>query len=190
MNYQTTISEDGKSYKTLSDILPESGTLQILIVGRTPSLGSVAKGHYFQGTRGKSLWRKLNKYGILKVPEGDYADDYLLQNNYGITNISEIPREYKALDEKEYRKGYERLMKLIKKYEPKLLIFAYKNALDLLLSSVMQDKVRARYGFNPDYEHIFGAAVFVFPMIGTPCTKAEAEVCMTDLVSFLGIKPA
>ena len=185
MNYQTTLTVDGKTYETLADILPKEGSIDIFIIGKTPSLKSVVKGHYFQGTRGKSFWKKLHDYGILKYPIGEYADDYLLQNRCGVTHISKIPREYKPLTEVECRKGYKRLMEKIDKYHPRLLIFTYKNALDSLLSAVLNDKIRARYGFNPEYDEVLHAAVFVFPMPGTICTKAEADVCMADLVRFL-----
>ena len=83
MNYHTTITIDGVSYETLRDILPEEGKLKALIIGKTPSLKSVLKGHYFQGTRGKSFWRKLRDLGILYYPADEYADDYLLQQGYG-----------------------------------------------------------------------------------------------------------
>ena len=187
MNYQSTITLDGNTYETLEDILPQTGTLKILFIGKTPSLKSVIKGHYFQGTRGKSFWKKLHDYGILKYPIGEYADDYLLQNGYGVTHISKIPREYKTMTEVEYRKGFKRLMDKIDTYHPKLLIFTYKNTLDSLLSSILNHKVQTRYGFNPEYDEVLHAAVFVFPMPGTICTKAEADVCMADLVQFLGI---
>ncbi len=187
MNHQTTITIEGKTYETLKDILPREGSLDILFVGKTPSLKSVVKGHYFQGTRGKSFWKKLHDYGVLKYPLGDFADDYLLQNGCGVTHVSKVPREFKAMTALEYRKGYVRLMEKVDKYHPKLLVFTYKNTLDSLLTSVLNKKTQARYGFNPEYDAIFRAAIFVFPMPGTICTKAEADVCMTDLIQFLGI---
>ena len=88
MNYQTTITIEGKDYDTLKDILPESGKLKILFIGRTPSFKSIIKGHYFQGKRGNNFWKKLNDLGILKVHAGEYSDDYLLSNDYGVTHIS------------------------------------------------------------------------------------------------------
>ena len=87
MNYRTQITIDNTTYDTLKDILPKTGKLSILFVGRTPSFKSIIAGHYFQGKRGHNFWKKLNDLGILKVPQGDYPDNYLLQNNYGITHI-------------------------------------------------------------------------------------------------------
>lgn len=186
MNYQSTINIGDKSYRTLRDILPESGELKLLIVGRTPSLGSIEKGHYFQGTRGKSLWKRLNDYGVLKVPQGAFADDYLLDNDYGIIHLSQIPREYLQLDTHQYHKGYNRLMAIVRIYRPKLLLFSYKNALDGVLAAIHVKDTQTKYGFNPQYEDLFdGVPLFVFPMPGTPCTKTEAQVCMDNLVSFM-----
>lgn len=186
MNYKTTITVDGVTYDTLQDILPEVGKqLKVLIIGKTPSLNSVLKGHYFQGTRGKTFWRKLNALGLLKYPLDEYADDYLLEQGFGVTHISKIPREYKPLNAVECRKGYIRLMEKIELYKPKLLIFTYKNALDSLMSAVLNESIRAKYGFNPSFDEILHSAVFVYPMPGTICTKAEAEVCFKDLVSYM-----
>ena len=119
------------------------------------------------------------------VPEGEYSDDYLLKNHCGITHISKIPRELKNLDKEESLKGYKRLCEKLKLYEPKLLIFSYKNGLDSILSAVLDKKIKARYGFNPEYDYLFNSAVFVFPMPGTICTKAEAEICFDDLINYL-----
>ena len=94
------------------------------------------------------------------------------------------------LDDHVYRRGFKRLEALIHIYQPKVLIFSYKNALDSLLEAKLNKEVKTRYGFNPEYENIFGAAVFVFPMIGTPCTRDEAITCMNDLTTFLDIKPS
>ena len=186
MNYKTTITVAGTTYETLQDILSEEGKqLKVLIVGKTPSLKSVVKGHYFQGVRGKTFWRKLSSLGLLKYPSDNYADDYLLEQGFGVTHISKIPREYKPLNAVECRKGYTRLMEKIDAYKPHLLIFTYKNALDSLMSAVLNEPIRAKYGFNPIFDEILHSAVFVYPMPGTICTKAEAEVCFKDLVNYM-----
>ena len=185
MNYQTTITIDGTTYDTLLDILPEEGDLNILFIGRTPSLKSIVKGHYFQGKRGHNFWKKLNDLGILKVPAGEYSDDYLLRNRYGVTHVSKIPREFKNPTKKVYREGYDSLMEIINKYHPKLLVFTYKNTLDSLVSAVLNENIKTRYGFNPEYDYLFHSAVFVYPMPGTICRRDEMEMCITDLMLFV-----
>ena len=87
MNYQKTITIDGTTYDTLLDILPEEGDLNILFIGRTPSLKSIVKGHYFQGKRGHNFCQKLNNLGIFKVPTGEYSDNYILSNRYGLYHV-------------------------------------------------------------------------------------------------------
>ncbi len=186
MNYQTTVKLDGKFYTSLRDILPSHGELKMLIVGRTPSHGSIVKGHYFQGTRGKSLWNKLRNYGILDFPQDRYADEYLLENNYGIIHLSPIPCEYRELDRQLTRRGYKRLMAIVRIYRPKMLLFSYKNIVDSIVDALDGTKIQTNYGFNPMCEVLFnGVPVFIFPMPGTPCTKEEATTCMDSLVSFL-----
>ncbi len=185
MNYRTQITIDNTTYDTLKDILPKTGKLSILFVGRTPSFKSIIAGHYFQGKRGHNFWKKLNDLGILKVPQGDYPDNYLLQNNYGITHISKIPRELKKPTKEVYKKGFIHLMNIIRKYEPRLLIFTYKNTLDSLLSATQNKEIRTRYGFNPEYDHIFGSAIFVYPMPGTICTREEINICLDDLIQYI-----
>ena len=93
MNYKVTQVIDGTKYETLRDILPEKGELKILFVGKTPSVKSVMIGHYFLGVRGKNFWKKLNEYGLLKFLQGEYGDDWLVKNDYGITHVSKITHE-------------------------------------------------------------------------------------------------
>lgn len=76
-------------------------------------------------------------------------------------------------------------MNIIHKYKPQLLIFTYKNTLDSLLSATQNEEIRTRYGFNPEYDHIFGAAFFVYPMPGTICTREEIKICLDDLMKFV-----
>ena len=185
MNYQTTIVYKGQTYETLRDILPDKAPMSILFVGKTPSPKSIVKGHYFQGTRGRYFWKKLRELGILHYPDDAFADDYLLANHCGVTHITKIPREYQTFNEAVCLREFPQLQEKIVRLRPDLLIFTYKNALDTLLSALLKKKVRAVYGFNPEYEVLFHAALFVFPMPGTICTKEEADLCLRDLVNFL-----
>ncbi|MBD8388848.1 uracil-DNA glycosylase family protein [Dysgonomonas sp. BGC7] len=182
MNYKTCILEKGKQYETLEDILPKSGNLDILFIAKTPATISVNKGHYFQGKQGRMFWNKLADYHILNVPYGEYEDNYLLKNNYGITDIVKIPRDFgNEPSKEEYREGYLRILEIIERYKPKVIIFVYKKVLDEILSIKHGFKIKSDYGFNPQYDSDFNSKVFVFPMPGTPCTRETSELAMNEL---------
>lgn len=182
MNYQTTIEVEGRSVKTLSDILPLTGPMKMLIVAKTPAPISVEVGHYFQGRQGTMLWNKLKEYSLLSVPHGKYEDEVLLDHNYGITDIVKVPRSFgNEPSDAEYKAGLERILGLISKLEPTVLFFVYKRVLDQILLLGHGRVQRASYGFNPNLEAWFGCQVFVFPMPGTPATTEESVRGMTAL---------
>ena len=185
-NYRTTINIAGIEYQTLVDILPESGNLEILFIAKTPAPVSVTAGHYFQGKQGSMFWNKLSESNILKIPSGKYADECLLENGFGITDIVKLPRAYgNEPSEDEYLSGMERIFNIIKSHQPKVLIFVYKKVLDNIVRLSFGIKEKSQYGFNPKLEEFFHSKVFVFPMPGTPCTKATAELSMNELKNFL-----
>lgn len=173
--------KDGENgYWTLRDILPDDDArLDVLIVGKVPAPKSVAAGHYFQGNQGRFFWCKLVEYGILDMYGHSYEDDALLDNNIGITDVVKEPKEFG--DEptaREYSEGYSRINDLVGRYKPKVLIFVYKKVFDKLLPAT----VKSVYGFNPEYSGQFGGAkVFVFPMMGTPCTAERQRLVMEEL---------
>jgi mismatch-specific thymine-DNA glycosylase len=180
--YKTTINSDGKTLETLTDILPASGHLKILFIAKTPAMVSVEAGHYFQGRQGKMFWNKLSEYNILNVPDGKFEDDFLLANKFGITDIVKVPRNYgNEPSEEEYRSGLERILLLIRKYEPKVIVFVYKAVLDTIIRLSFGLRIKATYGFNEQLERYFGSKVFVFPMPGTPCTREDIIISMTAL---------
>jgi mismatch-specific thymine-DNA glycosylase len=182
LNYQIEISVSGEKVKTLKDILPENKKLKILFIAKTPALKSVENGHYFQGKQGRMFWNKLSEYRILSVPFGNYEDDYLLKNNFGITDIVKVPRDYGNEPScEEYKEGSLRILNIIQKYEPKVIVFVYKKVLDNILKFSFELKTKSVYGFNPQLQKFFGSQVFVFPMPGTPCTKEEAIISMNQL---------
>jgi len=185
-NYQIKINVAGKEFETLADILPEKGNLDILFIAKTPALISVGIGHYFQGKQGTMFWNRLSEYNILKVPSGKFADDYLLENNYGITDIVKVPRDYgNEPSNEEYKEGSEKIIYIIKKHKPKVIVFVYKKVLDNIMSLNFDHKLKSSYGFNPSLERYFNAKVFVFPMPGTPCKKEQAIKEMTQLKKLL-----
>jgi G:T/U-mismatch repair DNA glycosylase len=185
MTYQTEIEVDGTSVKTLSDILPSSGPMKMLIVGKTPALKSVEVGHYFQGQHGTMFWNKLKEYGLLSVPPGKYEDEVLLDHGYGITDIVKVPRSYgNEPSDAAYKAGLERMIGLISKLQPTVLLFVYKRVLDRILLLKRARVQTTNYGFNPSLEYVFGCQIFVFPMPGVGgITKMIISQAMEDLRS-------
>ena len=181
-NYQIEITVDGKKHKTLSDILPDNGNLDILFIAKTPAPTSVDKGHYFQGRQGTMFWNKLSEFDILKVPYGQYADNYLLSNNYGITDIVKIPKSYgNEPSNEEYKQGLSRILDVIEKYNPKVIVFVYKKVLDNIIKLSFGISDKSDYGFNSKLDEYFKSKVFVFPMPGTPCKREQATQSMSEL---------
>jgi len=180
------INVSGKDVTTLADILPEKGLLEILFIAKTPAMISVEIGHYFQGKQGTMFWNRLSEYNILKVPFGKFADDFLLENGYGITDIVKVPRNYgNEPSNEEYKLGLERILGVIKKHNPKVIIFVYKKVLDNIISLNFGIEFKSVYGFNPNLEKHFNSKVFVFPMPGTPCKTEQAVKAMTELKNLL-----
>lgn len=68
--------------------------LKVLFVGKRPSPESVAVGHYFQGRHGKMFWNKLREYGILEFDSVERADDFLLKQGFGMTDVVKIPARF------------------------------------------------------------------------------------------------
>ena len=181
-NYKIEIIVDGKKHYTLSDILPIEGNLKILFIAKTPAPISVEVGHYFQGKQGTMLWNKLSEYDILKVPINKYPDECLLSNNYGITDIVKVPRDYgNEPSDQEYKDGLHRVLGIINKHRPEVIIIVYKKVLDNMIRLNFDMKEKSIYGLNPKLELYFNSKVFVFPMPGTPCKRELAEKSMITL---------
>jgi mismatch-specific thymine-DNA glycosylase len=185
-DFKTKITVNGKSHDTLADILPDSGQLKILFIAKTPAPVSVDAGHYFQGRQGKMFWNKLADYGILNVPSGRFEDEYLTINNYGLTDIVKVPRNYgNEPSDEEYKNGVQRILNLIEKRKPKVIVFVYKKVLDNIVRLSFGVDKKSKYGFNSQLEKYFNSKVFVFPMPGTPCTTEEIKSSMSELVKIL-----
>ncbi len=187
MNHRITIIKDGQSYETFEDILPkgENSKLDMLIVGKTPTPDSVKVGHYFQGRNGKSMWNKLEEYGII-TKKTIYHDDSLLDNNIGITDIVKVPRSTGNEPSLfEYLEGKEHIIQIINRYKPKVVFFVYKPVIENLLPFTINANIV--YGFNDNLMTNFnGCRPFLFPMPGTgKVTKEIIHKTMTELKVFL-----
>lgn len=186
IGHQIIIKMNDEEILTLADILPESQKLDILFIAKTPAPVSVKAGHYFQGTQGRMFWNKLANYNILNVPYGEYEDDHLLENSYGITDIVKVPRSYgNEPSDDEYKQGMSRILELIKFYKPKVICFVYKKVLDQIIKLSFNRNEKSIYGFNHSLDKDFGTKAFVFPMPGTPCKSDLAHSSMLSLKQLL-----
>ena len=182
-NFRVTLEQGGQKFETLKDILPEnSDRLDILFIAKTPATKSVSAGHYFQGKQGQMFWNRLKDYGIIKLKQGTFEDENLLDNKFGLTDIVKKPRGFgDEPSEQEYREGLKRILDLIKKHQPNVTVFVYKRVLDNILKWGHGLNKKSIYGFNPDLKKYFDSEVFVFPMPGTPCTTDNAVKAMNEL---------
>ena len=155
--------------------------MKMLIIAKTPAPKSVNAGHYFQGKQGKMFWNMLKKYNLLTVPPNQFEDDELLNHGYGITDIVKKPHEYaNEPTGEEYRVGAKRIVTLIGRLRPEIVMFVYKKVLDNIIRE-LDVTTTTTYGFNPALDSVFASKVFVFPMPGTPCTKEQQIKAMNDL---------
>jgi hypothetical protein len=171
---------------TLADILPSKGPMKMLMIAKAPALVSVDRGHYFQGRQGRMFWNRLIEHGLLSLPSATFEDDALLAHGYGITDIVKVPRNYGSEpSDDEYRQGLTRILGLIARLQPQVLMFVYKRVLDQILRFSFRRLEKSRYGFNGDIDERFGSRVFVFPMPGTPCRSVQAVEAMKELAEVL-----
>lgn len=181
-----TITVGGRKVRTLQDILPASPGLRVLFVAKTPAPVSVAAGHYFQGKQGQMFWSRLKQYGLLRATT-EFEDDSLLDHGYGLTDIVKVPRSFgNEPSDAEYQEGLSRILELIERHRPKVVVFVYKRVLDQIVRLGFQIRTKSKYGFNPTLTPLFGAEVFAFPLPGTPCTTSEAVAAMRELAKVSG----
>ena len=125
--HRTTLTIDGQSVETLTDLPPERGGL--LFVGLNPSPVSVDAGNYHQGTLGRRFWSRLGRIGI--VPSGvdlEAADDALVAAGHGITDLLKRPTPRDSASDAELTAGVGALWQKIALWRPGAVVFIYKRA--------------------------------------------------------------
>ena len=188
MDHSVEMQVDGQSVVTLADIVPARGPLRVLFIGKTPSPVSVEAGHYYQGRMGKGLWKRLDEYGLLHAGAGEFGDDLLLANGFGMTDLCKVPRPFgDEPTEREYVEGWERVSGVITLTRPRILTFVYKGALDKVLKYSFGWDHKSEYGFNDDLMRTFGRRVFAFPLPGVACTLRESKRHLGDLAAALDV---
>ena len=188
MDHSVEMQLDGHTVVTLDDILPARGPLRVLFIGKTPSPPSVEAGHYYQGRMGKGLWKRLDEYGLLHAAPGEFADDLLLANGFGMTDLCKVPRPFgDEPTEREYLEGWGRVSDVITATRPRILTFVYKGALDKVLQYSFGWDHESENGFNDDLMRTFGRRVFAFPLPGVACTLRESKRHLGDLSAALEV---
>lgn len=144
--FRTTETWRGEKCETLADILAPG--LVCVFVGINPSNVSVESGHYLQGTLGRQFWGLLHSYGILPKPEeGTFADEILLENGFGITDLAKRPSpRANSLTKDDIETGRAILRGKIERFQPKLVCSVYKTTLEALTGR----KYPRKYGLLSD----------------------------------------
>ena len=167
----------GEQVDTLADLLRPG--LAAVVVGINPSTVSVEAGHYYQGTLGKLLWRRLRTAGLLPVDaRPGREDDAAFAARIGFTDIVKRPSaRAHELSAGEFAHGREALEGKLAEAAPELVIFTYKKTATVLRGPF------AGHGFAPGIE-VAGVPAFVMP---GPYAKSEvAAAAIAELAEWAG----
>ncbi len=113
---------------TLKELLRPG--LKAIFVGINPSLVSVKCGHYYQGTLGKRLWKRLEEYRITgPLPRGR-EDDAAFGLGFGFADLVRRPTSSaKELGNAELKSGAADLIQRLKATQDMpLVVFVYATA--------------------------------------------------------------
>lgn len=118
--------------ESLPDLAPRPNGL--LLVGMC-TIAAVAKGgHYFEGTYGRRVWKKLAGAGIYDG-EAEHEDACWSASGHGITDVvKRAVRTNDSLKEEEIAAGVEALRKKVRRWRPRAILFAFKNAAEASLA--------------------------------------------------------
>jgi TDG/mug DNA glycosylase family protein len=178
MDFRTVEQWRGRRIETLADIIAED--LDVLIVGINPSPVSVALGHYHQGRLGRRMWALLHDWGILPVPApGTFADELLLERNWGIADLSKWPSPRATLPRDEIAYGARILQAKIERFRPRLLLAVYRLPFEAILGPALP----RGFGLLPGAA-IGGSRIFKLPFPYQ--SKETIAQCMPDLKALLG----
>ncbi len=168
--YRTLIRWRDSDVETLADIVGEG--LDVLFVGLNPSPVSVAKGHYHQGRLGQQFWKLLVHHGILPRPgPGQFHDQLLLANRFGITDIVKVPSpRADSLRPEDIAYGRQLLLEKIRRFGPKIVCSVYKAAMGNLLDTSLKNQ----WGLlKPRIEQ---SLVFILPFPYRPADELDVHM--------------
>ena len=150
--------------RTLPDYL-RSG-MRLIIVGCNPADRSVRVGHYYAG-RENQFWPMLYRSGL--VPELlEHRDDKrMIEFGIGLTDLVKRPtRTAEEVGREEFAEGRILLSQKLQQYAPQVIAFHGKMAYQ---SFSQRD---CKLGLQK--EHLYGARVFVLPLVSGPPEEGQA----------------
>jgi G:T/U-mismatch repair DNA glycosylase len=125
--HRTKVDVAGRRLVTLADLPPLRNRL--LFVGVNPSAESAAAGHYHQDEVGQAFWRRLMTARILPAKTAvETADDALLEQGHGITDLVKRPTDTGDVSDDELRGGVGVLWQKIAIWRPAATVFIHRRA--------------------------------------------------------------
>lgn len=122
---------------TLLDLPPATGA--VVLIGINPAPISVQAGHYYQGTLGKRLWRRLERIGLLESPIAGREDEAWTRAGNGLTDIVKRPTpSARELSSDELENGAIELREKLRHWKPGLVLFAFREPARRLLGDEVQ----------------------------------------------------
>ena len=118
--------------ESLRDFAPERKGL--LLVGLCTIAPAAKCGHFFEGTFGRRVWAKLERAGLLERTADANDDEVWAVAGHGITDV--VKRAAKSqtdLRRDEIAAGVEVLRAKVRRWAPRAIVFAFKNAAEAAL---------------------------------------------------------
>lgn len=167
----------GVPAESLPDVPPKPGG--VLLVGINPAPVSVSAGHYYQGRLGRRLWRRLEEVGLLRDPAPGSEDEAFAAAGHGLTDLVKRPTPSSdLLSTAELRAGAKSLLEKIRKWQPGLVLFAFRApAVELLGRDVKPGPCGEVEG------------VPAFLLTGPYTAKAESKQIDRELIGLLRLEP-
>ena len=105
----------------------------LLLVGMCTIAAIARRGHFFEGTYGRRVWKKLAAAGLHGQTEFDDDETWAACGN-GITDVvKRAVRSNDSLKKEEITAGVEVLRKKVRRWRPRAILFAFKNAAEAAL---------------------------------------------------------
>jgi TDG/mug DNA glycosylase family protein len=100
-----------------------------LLVGINPAPASVRVGHYFQGSIGRRLWKRLESLELIKDAMPGREDVTFRARGHGLTDVVKRPTDSAAeLTPRDFEVGVLDLRHKIAEWRPGLIVFVFKKA--------------------------------------------------------------
>lgn len=117
--------------ESLRDLPPQPNGL--LLVGMCTITAIAKDGHYFEGTYGRRVWKKLAGAGLYDG-DAESEDACWAASGHGVTDIvKRAVRSNDSLKPDEIAAGVEALRKKVRRWRPRAILFAFKNAAEAAL---------------------------------------------------------